>query len=361
MTSSAEPSFARRVAPKLALSLVLGALFVWLGRRTGLEFIPAREDFAELRLWTVPAYVGCLLVTHLLRATRWRFLIAPVKRVPLGEVIALNWIGFFAIFALPLRLGEMARPALTKMRHQVPVSVGIGTVAVERVIDGLVTSLCVAWALFALPRVPTDDELASALPYYGYLALTVFAGAFVALGVFLAARSWAVRTTKALVGLVSKKLAALLAEKVDGVAEGLRSLTSPRLTAGFLLETLGYWGTNAFGMWLLAWGCGIPLGFGHAVALMGILAIGILLPAAPGLFGAFQLAIQAGLKLYFAASIVEGPGNVYIFLLFVIQAVFIVLVGVVPLYAMKLRLSDLLGAEALREGMRPSDPAAAAE
>ncbi len=361
MTSPAEPSFARRLAPKLALSLLLGALFVWIGRRSGLEFIPSREDFAGVRLWTIPAYVACLTVTHLLRATRWRFLIEPVKRVPLREVIALNWIGFFAIFALPLRLGEMARPALTKMRHQIPVSVGIGTVAVERVIDGLVTSLCVAWALFALPRLPSDDPVASALPYYGYLALTVFAGAFVALGVFLAFRSWAVRTTQTVVGLVSKKVGVLLAEKVDGVADGLRSLTSARLTAGFLLETLAYWGTNAAGMWLLAWGSGIPLGFGHAVAIMGILAIGILLPAAPGLFGAFQLAIQAGLKLYFAASIVEGPGDVYIFLLFVIQALFIVVVGVVPLYAMNLRLSDLLGAEALREGMRQSDPAAAME
>lgn len=359
MASLSQPSFLRRIGPKLALSLLLGALFVWLGRRTGLEFIPSREDFAGVRLWTIPAYVVLLTVTHLLRATRWRFLIAPVQHVPLKEVIALNWIGFFAIFALPLRLGEMARPALTKMRHQIPVSVGIGTVAVERVIDGLVTSVCVAWALFALPRVPTEDALASALPYYGYLALTVFAGAFVALGVFLAFRRWAVRTTQTVVGLVSKKLGVLLAEKVDGIADGLRSLTSPRLTAGFLAETLAYWGTNALGMWLLAWGCGIPLTFGHAVAIMGILAIGILLPAAPGLFGAFQLAIQAGLKLYFAAAIVEGPGDVYIFLLFVIQAVFIVLVGVVPLYAMNLRLSDILGAEAIRDGMRPSDPAAA--
>ena len=96
-------------------------------------------------------------------ASRWRFLIRPVKEIGLKEVIALNWIGFFAIFALPLRLGEVARPALTKLRHQISVSIGFGTVAVERVVDGLVTSLCVAWALFALPRRETDDVLAQAL------------------------------------------------------------------------------------------------------------------------------------------------------------------------------------------------------
>ena len=68
---------------------------------------------------------------------------------------------FFAIFALPLRLGEMARPALTKLRQGIPVSVGFGTIAVERVVDGLVTSLCVAWALFAIPMMLASLALIS--------------------------------------------------------------------------------------------------------------------------------------------------------------------------------------------------------
>ena len=69
---------------------------------------------------------------HCFRASRWRFLIAPVQRVPMRDVILLNWIGFFAIFALPLRLGELARPALTKMRHGIPISVGLGTIGISR-------------------------------------------------------------------------------------------------------------------------------------------------------------------------------------------------------------------------------------
>jgi len=265
-----------------------------------------------------------------------------VKEIRLKEVIALNWIGFFAIFALPFRIGELARPALTKIREQVPISVGVGTIAVERVFDGLVTSLCVAWALFALDRLPSDDAVVQALPFYGYLALSVFVSAFAALALFLWQREFSTRITATVVGWVSKPLGAFIAEKVNSVADGIRSLSSARLTLLFLLESTIYWGANAAGMWLLAWGCGLPIGFGHAVAIMGVLAIGILLPTGPGLFGNFQLAIVVGLKLYLPEDIVATAGSTYIFLLYVIQSLFISIMGLVPLYALRLKFSDLL-------------------
>ena len=99
---------------------------------------------------------------------------------------------------------------------------------------------------------------------------------------------------------------------------------------------------NAFGMWVLAVGCGLELSFGQAVGVMGVLAIGILLPAGPGLFGSFQLAVTLALQLFFASEIVNGVGSIYVFLLFVVQAVGIVLAGVVPLLTLKVRLADLM-------------------
>ena len=48
-------------------------------------------------------------------------------------------------------------------------------------------------AFFAIPMMETDDPIAKALPFYGYLALTVFGGAFIALGLFLWQRERAVR------------------------------------------------------------------------------------------------------------------------------------------------------------------------
>jgi uncharacterized protein (TIRG00374 family) len=333
---------ARRILPKLALSLLLGGLFAWLVSRGGVPLIPRADAFRAVHGWGVVAYLPLLALTHFFRASRWRFLVAPVARVPFRDVLFLNWIGFFAIFALPLRLGEIARPALTKMRNGISISAGFGTIAVERVVDGLVTSLCVAWALFALPRLATEDHLARALPFYGYLSLAVFSSAFVALGLFLWQREVATRLTERIVGLVSRRLGHLLASKVGSVADGVRSLGDARLASGFFLETALYWGTNALGMWVLGMACGLPMTFAHAVAIMGILAIGILLPAGPGLFGNFQLAVSVALKLYFAEVLVGDAGAVYVFLLYSMQAVYIVVAGILPLYAMHIPFRALL-------------------
>jgi glycosyltransferase 2 family protein len=337
-----ERSFTARVAPKLIVSLALGALFAWLAARGGVPLLPPAAAFARVRPWAVPGYLASLLVVHFLRASRWRFLIAPIKRVRFSEVLLLNWIGFFAIFILPLRLGELARPALTKLRQGVPISAGFGTVAVERVLDGLLTSICVAFTLLALPRLPTTDHVARHLPAYGYAALGLFTCAFIALGMFLWQRAFAVRATLWGASFVSPRMGALLAEKVGNVADGLRSIGSLRLAAGFLLESLAYWGVNALGVWLLGRGVGLPMSFGHAVAVMGVLAIGILLPTGPGLFGNFQLAVAACLKLFFPESLVATQGAVFVFWLYVLQSSVMVVAGIVPLYALRLRMVDLV-------------------
>jgi uncharacterized protein (TIRG00374 family) len=341
-TTNGRGAFVARVLPKLLVSLALGGLFAWLAARGGVPLLPSRAAFANIQWWTVPVYFGSLLVVHFFRASRWRFLIAPVKRVPFTEVLLLNWIGFFAIFILPLRLGELARPALTKLRQGVPISVGLGTVAVERVLDGLITSLCVAFALVVLPRLDTRDDVARHLPAYGYAALVLFSCAFAALGMFLWQRRFAMRATLWGASLISPRAGEVLAEKVGNVADGLRSITSPRLAAGFLLESAAYWGINALGVWALGRGVGLPMSFGHAIAVMGVLAIGILLPTGPGLFGNFQLAVGACLKLFFPESLVVTQGAVFVFLLYVLQSSVMIAAGIIPLYALRLRMRDLV-------------------
>ena len=78
------------------------------------------------------------------------------------------------------------------------------------------------------------------------------------------------------------------------------------------------------------------------MAVLGVLAIGIMLPSGPGLFGNFQLAICAALKLYFDDDVVGSQGAALIFFAYAIQTLVITLSGIIPLYAMNLRIQDLL-------------------
>lgn len=359
LNDAASPvSFLSRLLPKLFISLVLAALFSWLVMRGGVPLLPDAEAFSIVRWEYALAYVAILAASHFARATRWRFLIAPVQEVSVRESVLLNWIGFFAIFLLPLRLGEFARPALTRMRLGVSVSVGLGTVAVERVIDGLITSGCLVVALFALQRQPSDDPFVKALPFYGYASLFVFVGAFCALALFLWKRAWAETIINSTLGRFAPRVATILAQKIGDIADGLLALARGKELGGFLFESLVYWGLNAFGMWVLALGCDLPMNFGQALGIMGILAIGILLPAGPGLFGNFQFAVLKGLELYFVGAAVDRSAGVYIFLLYTIQFVFLTLTGVLPLLIARIPFSALLD---VRPTIRPSEPEAVAK
>lgn len=332
----------RRVWPKFAISIALGALFAWIAERGGVPIFPSASSFRVVA-WDGVALAGVLLMLlTVLRATRWRYLIAPVKPLPLREVVLVNFVGFFAIFALPLRLGELARPALSKLRTGIPISAGLGTVAVERVFDGAITSSCVAWALWSLPRLDPKDPIARAVPFYAGAILTVFVCALCALAAFLWQRGLAVRLTERLFSLISPQLGSTLARKVDSVADGLRSIGDARLAFGFTLETLLYWSINACFMWMLGRACGLPMQFGHAVAVMGVLALGILLPSGPGLFGSFQVAVSAALKLYFPEELVNTNGSVFIFLLYLMNAALMIAIGVVPLLRMHIGLGELI-------------------
>ncbi|MET0287893.1 MAG: lysylphosphatidylglycerol synthase transmembrane domain-containing protein [Polyangiales bacterium] len=328
--------------PKLLVSLALGGLFAWIAERGGVPIFPHRETFRLVDWSLIGVATSLLMMLTVLRATRWRFLIAPVKKLPLREVVLVNWVGFFAIFALPLRLGEFVRPALSKLRAGIPISAGLGTVAVERVFDGALTSLCVAWSLWALPRLNTNDPIARAVPYYAGLVLTVFVCALIALAAFLWQRDLAVRMTEKVFALVSPQLGETLSRKVDSVADGLRSIGDARLAFGFALETLLYWGINACFMWVLGLACGLPMELGHAVAVMGVLALGILLPSGPGMFGSFQIAVSAALKLYFPESLVGVQGSLFVFFVYVLNALVMSAIGVIPLLRMHVRLTDLI-------------------
>ncbi|AKT38030.1 lysylphosphatidylglycerol synthase transmembrane domain-containing protein [Chondromyces crocatus] len=325
---SAPPrGFLQRHAFKIAASLLLGSGLAWLLARGGLPILPPAEAFASLRPWTVWAYVASLILLHVFRAARWRHLLRPLGEVSLRNTIAVSWIAFAAILLSPLRTGEVVRPYLITRRSSIRLWEATGTVGAERILDGLVISLLLFVALqLSTPLSPLPDHVgelavpASAVPQAAYGVLALFAVCFALMAIFFWHRDFARRATRALVGLVSISLAERLASIVERVADGLRFLPSARRLAPFLVETALYWGINATGVWLLGWGAGLP-GFSltHACVVVGCIGIGILVPAGPGYFGAFQLSGYMALAIFFPEPLIKGPGAAFVFLLYTTQ------------------------------------------
>jgi len=313
-------------AIKLVASLFLAGCFVWIFKRGGLPLVPDGNTLQHMVWAYFPAQLASLLVVITLRTYRWRHLLEPIGEVPLRKMMGICLVGFGYIAFAPFRMGEIARPYLISRDSKITFTQAVGTVAAERIIDGLVLSLFLLAALLtSTPLSPLPDHLGklslpvAAVPKAAYGALVLFACAFVAMGVFYWARDWARKLTRAVFGLVSIKLADFLTDKVERVADGLSFLPATRSSLPYLRDTLIYWAFCILYTWTTFKGCGIDATLPQTMVVLGVVGLGILVPSGPGFFGGFQLAAYCALAMFFPEEVVLGKGALYVFLSFAVQ------------------------------------------
>jgi glycosyltransferase 2 family protein len=317
----------RRLLWQLALGLVIAGLFVWIMREGAMPLVPHERAFAGVRWWTAGVYFLGWSVVHILRAARWQLLLAPIARVGLRRVFAASFVGFLAILVLPLRAGEVVRPVMVRQPGRLSAWAAAGTLGAERIADGLVLSAMLFIALLlSRPLDPLPDRLGdlpisvSIIPRAAYAALLLF---LVAFAIMLAFHRWKVaarRLLHALIDPLSPRLATWVSSRIETVAQGLSFLSIWRKSFPFALITTAYWLLNVACTWLLGWGVGFE-GFTYARAcvLSGVLALGILMPNAPGFFGAYQFSLYAGLAMFYPREQVLERGAAFVLAMYVLQ------------------------------------------
>jgi uncharacterized protein (TIRG00374 family) len=315
----------RRHVGKIIVSIGIGACLAWLLARGGLPFVPERSWFVDVRPGPIAAYMGLLIAAHVLRSVRWRHLLRPVGNVPLRSVVGVTWISLAAIVLAPFRTGEVVRPYLISKRGTVRVWEAASTIAAERVLDGLsLTFMLFVGLALAPPRAPLPARVGDlpvsigAVRGAAYGALALFTSAFAMMALFYWRRQLARKIVHTLVGIVSPRLADRVASIVERLAEGLRFLPSGRTMAPFLAETAGYWAASVIGLWLLGMGAGLQgFSIAEACVTLGVASIGVLLPAAPGFFGAFQLSTYMALAMFYPEATIRSTGAAFVFLFYV--------------------------------------------
>jgi hypothetical protein len=277
----------------------------------------------SIAAWTLPAYLLTLVPYHLARAGRWHALVRPLAPVPLSVTLRVSLAGYMWIALLPFRLGELARPILLAQRSDVTVHRALGTVAIERVLDGLVICSLFFAATAGRPRQTEMTQLQDAAT--GVMAL--FATALVGLLVMARWPRAIGGLLDATVGRVLPRLGRWAAEVSRGVAEGLRALPRGGSLLVFVLVTLLYWTSNALGLWVLARGCGLPIAPADAALVMAVMNIALLVPGGPAQLGIFQTGVALGLSMVLPADLVRDRGSTFAFYLYVCQLSTIVLAG----------------------------------
>lgn len=298
---------------RILLSSVVGLAALWLAMRQ----VDPPTLWATLGQvhWSLVALSALLLtVVIAVRVYRWRILLAPVIDLDRFSLARIGTIGLLMIFALPLRLGEFVRPLLLRRATGVPLSTGMATIAVERVLDGVVVVLLFFVSLqLAGTHQPPPAAMAAA-----WGALVLFGGGAVML---VAARLWQDQVTsllRRLLGLIS----AALAQKIIGIVEafcmGLEGLSLGQF-ARYIGWTAAFWICNAMGYYvlLLAFPFGADIPLTAAFTTVGVIVFAILIPGPPGFLGPFQLGLVVGLGIY---GVSETQANAFGVILYPLTA-----------------------------------------
>ena len=304
-----------KILVRLAVSIAIAAgLAYWLLSQ-GFDVVPSWDSIIEIAdPLSALAYVALFAVFNVLRAFRWEYLLRPFTAVRRGPMMETAFVGFAAIQMMPLRTGEVARPYLLDRYAGISKSALFGTIAIERVIDGLLVSLLLTVALLTVPLGSGPYVLALRV-----VPLAVFVAALAILVAFHRSPDRVGAVLGRLIGAFSKRLAEFTVGVVSRFHAGLAALPDKRAFWTFTVQSALYWGVNALAFWILAHGCGLELSFSGAVAGMGVLAVGILLPSGPGYFGNFQISVFVALEMYVGAAARTENAAVFIFLLYVFQ------------------------------------------
>jgi len=290
-------------------SVVIAAGLIWLTlRKTNWAAFSAVLQAADYR-WLI-VLIPVTLLSHLIRAWRWRLLLDTLKsqpgyRLPMGDLFAAVMIGYMVNYALP-RAGELVRSAHLARRRQMSASGILGTIISERLID--LVFLAVGLAACALYLGGRTEVILERLTEAGHGMPDAWAG--LELSVLLCALVLvpAVCCRLRVIGRIRDRIRPALAAFTEGMATGLRVERPLQLWASTLMIWLLY-GVMAY-LPLVMFDLASPHGLDYldGLIIMFVGAVGVLVPT-PGGAGSFHYITVVVLMAVF--SIASDPATAY--------------------------------------------------
>lgn len=292
------PSGAPAAPPRSVLARVIqglvalgvSAFALWFSfKDVDLGPLFARLGDSDLGVLTV--YALAQLAIHAVRVVRWGILVRPLGPVSWRAVFSAASVGIPASMFLPLRLGELVRPAMLS-RAGVPFASAMASVVTERLADGL-TNVGLFFVLLTwMPTAALPDKVR----LMAELALYGFGGACLVLVLMV----WSRERTERLIAAILRPRWPTLADRFTqlfGVfVQGLRPLMSPRRLLAFVALTVVYWAINGGVTTILARSYGLDVPWIAGPFAIVLVVFAVTLPAGPAFAGTLQLGFLLGLK-----------------------------------------------------------------
>ncbi|MEK7728106.1 MAG: lysylphosphatidylglycerol synthase transmembrane domain-containing protein, partial [candidate division KSB1 bacterium] len=293
--------------------------------------------FATLRqanYWLLVPGILFMFVSHWLRAIRWGYFMAPIKKIDTPTLFSAVMIGYCANNIFPLRLGEILRPYALGKATGVSRMATFATIFVERLIDVLSLLLLLAVSL-VFHDYPEWIKSGTLVVFSLTLAGTIFI-------VFLMLRT---HDTLRLVDFLMTRFPQrardlvhkLLHSFLDGFtifkkSEHYWAIIWQSVVIWFFYAAIIYFTLEAFGFNQL-----YALPPGATIVILVMASLGLMVPAAPASLGTFHLICQQALMLF---HVPQSESLSFAIILHLANFVPVTLVGLYYYYKQEIRLSE---------------------
>lgn len=288
---------------KAGFGILLSLLLLWWALRD-VDAARVMEELAGADPWYFLAAIAVTTSGFVVRAWRWKVVLAPFHAASgfQARFAAVN-IGFMANNLLPARVGEFARAYALSRMEPVTVSGSLGSLVVERILDGL-TLVALLLVALASPSFPAGADVA------GVDLRRVMAGAgavFLGAGIVLfIATHWSgafVRLVERSVVWLPRRARSAVVDVCQAFLDGVAVLRSPALLLKAVGWSLAMWTWLALSYWLAFAAFGIRVDFFAALFLQTLIGLFVAIPSAPGFFGPFEAAAKIGLVAVYGVDV----------------------------------------------------------
>lgn len=309
---------------KLVLFLGIGIFFIyWFLLKLSSEQKEAIwAAFRGANYWWVFLGMAVSLLSHYVRALRWRLLYKPIGFTPsINNTFGSVVVAYMANLAFP-RLGEVARCATMNTSEKIPIEKSLGTVVTERLIDLLMFVAVVGIGLIIMYGDIKDWLYDQLIQKYESLP---------SMPMLLGAGAAAVVVALLLYKLLWKRLLHIpLVKKIDDLAHSCINSVASILHMGSKATILfGIFSAIIYLLYIIgglviiqAFGESAGLGMGAAFAIYLFGSVGMMF--SQGGLGVYPVLVQMALAIY---GISMETGTAAGWLLWGSQQVIVITVG----------------------------------
>jgi len=120
------------------LNLVIGSivgivfLLLWLNM---IDFKEFSSYFRSYKLWKTIPWLFFYILAYFFRSLRWREILKPLRTTSVSESFTIFNTGLLVNYLIPIRLGEIAKSIILKLKEKVPVSKSLPTIFLDKLTD----------------------------------------------------------------------------------------------------------------------------------------------------------------------------------------------------------------------------------